>query len=181
MSRSIPSVLPTSLRRWIRTRLPTCSADLPEDRTAQILLQMEPAAQQGVVELLEFKEETAAGRMNTEYLALPVNATVQSNRQRCASLKAAWRLSAPSTWSTPTEPWSEPFPWRSWCWPPSAPMLSLHPGALDLLLTRAPEENEVAELFDKYNLLTLPVVDEHNKLTGVITSDDVISLLRAKL
>jgi Mg/Co/Ni transporter MgtE len=25
------------------------------------------------------------------------------------------------------------------------------------------------------------VIDEHNKLTGVITSDDVISLLRAKL
>jgi Mg/Co/Ni transporter MgtE len=25
------------------------------------------------------------------------------------------------------------------------------------------------------------VIDDHNKLTGVITSDDVISLLRAKL
>jgi Mg/Co/Ni transporter MgtE len=42
-------------------------------------------------------------------------------------------------------------------------------------------ENEVAELFDKYNLSTLPVVNEQNKLTGVITSDDVISMLRAKL
>jgi len=37
------------------------------------------------------------------------------------------------------------------------------------------------ELFDKYNLATLPVVDEGRKLTGVITADDVISLLRAKL
>jgi magnesium transporter len=43
------------------------------------------------------------------------------------------------------------------------------------------EENEVAELFDKYNLVTLPVVDAHNKLKGVITSDDVISMLRAKM
>jgi Mg/Co/Ni transporter MgtE len=42
-------------------------------------------------------------------------------------------------------------------------------------------ENEVAELFDKYNLQTLPVVNEQNKLTGVITSDDVISMLRSKL
>jgi magnesium transporter len=42
-------------------------------------------------------------------------------------------------------------------------------------------EKEFAALFDKYNLLTLPVVDSHQKLTGVITSDDVISLLRAKL
>ena len=29
--------------------------------------------------------------------------------------------------------------------------------------------------------LTLPVLDSEGKLTGVITSDDVISLLRAKL
>jgi Mg/Co/Ni transporter MgtE len=42
-------------------------------------------------------------------------------------------------------------------------------------------ELDVAELFDKYNLQTLPVVDKQNKLTGVITSDDVISMLRGKL
>jgi Mg/Co/Ni transporter MgtE len=52
------------------------------------------------------------------------------------------------------------------------PLISTHAGA---------DEKEVAELFDKYNLMTLPVVDDHKKLTGVITSDDVISLLRAKL
>src|SRR5437879_9812000 len=53
-------------------------ADLPEDQTEQILIQMEPEAQQDVVELLEHKEETAAGRMTTEFLALPINATVQN-------------------------------------------------------------------------------------------------------
>src|SRR5947207_3833324 len=39
---------------------------------------MEPEAQQDVVELLEHKEETAAGRMTTEFLALPQTATVQN-------------------------------------------------------------------------------------------------------
>jgi len=33
-------------------------------------------------------------------------------------------------------------------------------------------------MFDKYNLLTLPVLDEHNKLAGVIMVDDVVALLR---
>jgi magnesium transporter len=41
-------------------------------------------------------------------------------------------------------------------------------------------DDEVAELFDKYNLITLPVIDEHSKLVGVITSDDVITMLRSK-
>ena len=52
------------------------------------------------------------------------------------------------------------------------PLISCHENA---------KETEFAELFDKYNLLTLPVIDEHNHLTGVITPDDVIALLRAKL
>jgi magnesium transporter len=42
-------------------------------------------------------------------------------------------------------------------------------------------DNEVAELFDKYNLITLPVVGKDNKLVGVVTSDDVITMLRSKL
>ena len=42
-------------------------------------------------------------------------------------------------------------------------------------------EKEVAEMFDKYNLLSLPVVDDHQHLTGVITADDIISLLRSRL
>ena len=52
------------------------------------------------------------------------------------------------------------------------PLISCHEGA---------KETEFAELFDKYNLLTLPVIDEHSHLTGVITPDDVIAMLRAKL
>ena len=51
-------------------------------------------------------------------------------------------------------------------------MPTIHPGA---------DEKEVAELFDKYNLLTLPVIDDEGVLTGVITADDVINMLRAKL
>jgi Mg/Co/Ni transporter MgtE len=39
-------------------------------------------------------------------------------------------------------------------------------------------DREVAELFDKYNLITLAVADEHGRLSGIITADDVISMLR---
>jgi magnesium transporter len=62
----------------------------------------------------------------------------------------------------------------------TTPMLSLTQEPL-VLAHEGVAENEVAELFDKYNLQTLPVVNKQSKLTGVITSDDVISMLRAKL
>ena len=40
------------------------------------------------------------------------------------------------------------------------------------------KDTAITELFDKYNLLTLPVVDDERRLVGVITADDVIGLLR---
>jgi Mg/Co/Ni transporter MgtE len=42
-------------------------------------------------------------------------------------------------------------------------------------------DKDVVELFDIYNLLTLPVVDEEQRLAGIITADDIISLLRARI
>jgi magnesium transporter len=41
-------------------------------------------------------------------------------------------------------------------------------------------QDEVAELFDKYNLHALPVVDKANRLVGVVQADHVIAFLRAK-
>ncbi len=156
-------------------------ADLPQDRTEEILVQMEPEERQEVTELLEFKENTAAGRMTTEYLALPLNATVHDAIETLRNFEGGvetvstiylldekGRLAGAvplaklvlAEQNTPLLSLKQ------------EPLISCHAGA---------GEKEVAELFDKYNLLTLPVVDDDGKLTGVITSDDVISLLRAKL
>lgn len=155
--------------------------DLPEERSEQILVRMEPEAQQDVVELLEHREETAAGRMTTEFLALPVTATVQnaidSLREFEGGVEAVSTIYLVDSHGTLVG--AVPLA-RLVLAPTSTPMLSLTQEPL-VLAHEGVEENEVAELFDKYNLQTLPVVDEHNKLTGVITSDDVISMLRAKL
>jgi len=155
--------------------------ELPEERTEQILIQMEPEAQQDVVELLEHKEETAAGRMTTEFLALPVSATTQnaidSMREFEGGVEAVSTIYLVDSQGTLVG--AVPLA-RIVLVPTTTPMLSLVQEPL-VFSRQGVSENEVAELFDKYNLLTLPVVDERNKLTGIITSDDVISMLRAKL
>jgi Mg/Co/Ni transporter MgtE len=156
-------------------------ADLPEERTEQILVQMEPEAQQDVVELLEHREETAAGRMTTEFLALPVSATVKnaidSMREFEGGVEAVSTIYLVDSHGTLVA--AVPLA-RLVLAEANTPMLSLAQEPL-VLAHQGVGENEVAALFDKYNLQTLPVVDEKNKLTGVITSDDVISMLRAKL
>jgi magnesium transporter len=155
--------------------------ELAEERTEQILINMEPEAQQGVVELLEHREETAAGRMTTDFLGLPVSATVQnaidSLREFEGGVEVVSTIYLVDSHGTLVG--AVPLA-RIVLAPPSTPMLSLTQEPL-VLAHEGVEENEVAELFDKYNLVTLPVVDAHNKLKGVITSDDVISMLRAKI
>jgi magnesium transporter len=43
------------------------------------------------------------------------------------------------------------------------------------------KQSDVAELFDKYNLHALPVVDAQNRMVGVVQAEQVISFLREKI
>ena len=156
-------------------------ADLPQDRTEQILVEMKPEASQEVVELLEHKEETAAGRMTTEFLALPVTATVENAigvmrdfEGGIESVSTIYLVDSHGTLAG-----AVPLV-KLVLAKPDTPLLSLTQEPL-VFTRKATSDNEVAELFDKYNLITLPVIDEHNRLVGVITSDDVITMLRGKL
>jgi magnesium transporter len=156
-------------------------ADLPEERTEQILQEMDPEPREEMAELLEFNEDTAAGRMNTEYLALNAEATVHDAIEALRSFQGG--VETVSTiylvdehgMLTGAVPLAKIVLAKS---EDKLASLTMDP----LIFTHAgAREREVAALFDKYNLLTLPVLDDDGVLTGVITSDDVISLLRAKL
>ena len=156
-------------------------ADLSQDRTEQILVEMKPEASQEVVELLEHREETAAGRMTTEFLALPVGATVENAigvmREFEGGVESVITIYLVDSHGTLVG--AVPLV-KIVLAKPDTPLLSLTQEPL-VSAHKETSDNEVAELFDKYNLVTLPVIDEHNKLVGVVTSDDVITMLRGKL
>src|SRR5687767_10707271 len=61
--------------------------------------------------------------------------------------------------------------------PPATPLKRIM--TTDLISVRADmDQEEVARLVASYNLLAIPVVDEENKLVGVITVDDVIDVIK---
>jgi magnesium transporter len=155
--------------------------DLSQDHTEQILVEMEPGASQEVVELLEHREETAAGRMTTEFLALLVTATVENAigvmREFEGGVESVITIYLVDSHGTLVG--AVPLV-KIVLAKPETPLLSLTQEPL-IFTHKETSDNEVAELFDKYNLVTLPVVDEQSKLVGVVTSDDVISMLRNKL
>lgn len=156
-------------------------ADLPEERTSQILREMDPEGREEMAELLEFGGTTAAGRMNTEFIALDSTATVSNAIDALRQFEGGIETVSTIFLVDDKGKLSGAIPLAKIVLAKAddklstlslEPLISTHAGA---------REKHVAELFDKYNLLTLPVVDTDGVLTGIITSDDVISLLRAKL
>ena len=155
--------------------------ELAEERSEEILEEMEPAERQDVEELLEFEEDTAAGRMTTDYMAISPSARVHDAVEMLKNFEGG--LESMSTiylvgeneklvGAVPLAKLVVSHPYTHLSELKAEPLISCSPEA---------DEREVAEIFDKYNLLTLPVVDENGALTGVITADDVIAILRSHL
>jgi magnesium transporter len=150
---------------------------LPEELSTAVLELMRPK-ESGVVEnLLEYDERTAGRIMNPTVFAVSEDMTVgeaitelQSNRdvemvfylyvvderRHLVGVTSLRRLLLVS---------------------PETPLKRIM--AADLISARVDmDQEEVSRLVAAYNLLAIPVVDEENKLVGIITVDDVIDVIK---
>ncbi|HKW75487.1 MAG TPA: CBS domain-containing protein [Terriglobales bacterium] len=156
-------------------------ADLPAETSGEILEEMEPEERQEVSELLAFRENTAAGRMTTEFVALSPDATVGNAVDKLRNFEGQAESIATIFLIDSEGKLAGSVPLVSLVLAPAGTRLgSLSPDHVIYCEEDTPDE-EVAEMFDKYNLSTLPVVGHEGKLAGVITADDIISILRNRI
>lgn len=151
-------------------------AELAEEQSEKILQDMEADEREDVTDLLEYREDSAGGHMTTDFVSLPDDATVaealaalgryEGNLENLTTvflINAGGRLSGMVPVSRLVL---------------AAPEHRLRPLAAEpISAERGQTEKEVAALFNKYNLLALPITDEEKQLVGVITVDDVIGWL----
>ena len=155
-------------------------AELEDETSQEILDEMTDESKDEVSELIEYKHNTAGAMMNTEYVALLESATIheamdslKANEELLESLNTLFLVDAHDR-LVGAVPLAKLF-FR----PESVPLKEL--ASETLIKVKVDEkENCITELFDKYNLLTLPVVDDDDRIEGVITADDVITALRHK-
>ncbi len=155
-------------------------AELPEARTEAILQEMDPEERREVRELLEFREDSAAGRMTTEYVAVPRSANVADGIRALRAFEGDPE--------TITEIYLIDEKEVLCGVVPLARLILARPETRLEVLTdqrfiscRADQhEDEVAEIFDKYNLRALPVVDGRDRLVGAVEADHVIAFLRER-
>jgi flagellar motility protein MotE (MotC chaperone)/sporulation protein YlmC with PRC-barrel domain len=156
-------------------------AELSEEQSDAILEEMEPEERQEVQELLEFDEDSAAGCMTTDFVSLPMDATVAQ------AVEAVRGFDGDPESVTEIYLLNEQEVLRGTI--SLARLIVAHPGTRLAVLTEPRvlscpsglHQNQLAELFDKYNLHALPVIDAQGRMVGAVQADHVISFLRDKL
>jgi magnesium transporter len=154
-------------------------SELTDERSEAILEEMDPEERQEVEDLLEFSGNSAAGRMTTEYVALPVTAIVDQAINALRDFEGDIETITDIYLLDEEERIAGLIPLVQLLLAKAEAQLSTLPQSHIVTCNVDANGRKVAELFDKYNLRSLPVVDHDGRLVGVVHAEQVIALLRA--
>ena len=151
--------------------------NLPEPLSAAVLELIEKRPGDEVGDLLEYEEQTAGRIMNPKVFALSEDMTAGESittLQGSRDVEMVFYLYVVDARRHLVGVVSLR---RLLLVPPPTPLKRIMTTDLTSVRTGTDQE-EVARLVASYNLLAIPVVDEENKLVGVITVDDVIDVIK---
>ncbi|MGI8771675.1 MAG: magnesium transporter MgtE N-terminal domain-containing protein [Acidobacteriaceae bacterium] len=155
-------------------------AELSEERSDAILDHMEPEERQEVEELLEFREDSAAGRMTTDFVAVPVEVSVAHAIDALRDFEGDRETVTAVYLIDEHRVLKGAIPLARLLLAEPATQLSALAETHVISCRVDTDEDDVSELFDKYNLHALPVLDAADKLVGVVEADHVIAFLRQR-
>ncbi len=154
--------------------------DLPEEKQREVLAQLPDDEAEEIRDLLAYDEESAGGVMTTEVVTVRESASVSEAideiRRQLTEIEDFYTVFVVDeesrllgTVSFQDLIMSQPAtPIRQLTEPPVAAV----PETMD--------QEEVARVISRYNLVSLPVVDPANRLIGRITFDDVMDIVEAE-
>ena len=151
--------------------------DLPEERARQIIEAVADDVSQELEKLLPYPDDSAGGIMGLEFVAVNADATVQDaiqsireKREEVENLYYLWVVDD----------------FHRLVGVVSLKDLVLSPADMAVSAIMNPEmicahvlmdQEEVVHLVKKYDLVNIPVVDEHRRLVGRITHDDILDVI----
>ncbi len=155
-------------------------AGLPREKAGAIINQMSDLnAAQNIQKLMSFKDDTAGGIMSTDFLVLHAKMTAA---EALTYLRDKYAHLEEEIYDTYVVDEQEHL--VGWVTLKELLTATAEAHVFDLMdnnvinVTTATDQEEAAEKLSRYDLLTLPVVDEEGVLRGIITADDIIDVLR---
>jgi magnesium transporter len=164
--------------------------ELDDDDAADILGELDPTRQEQILsavedrtevdQLLRYDEETAGGRMTTHMVTVPDTATagqaLEEIRRQAEEVEDFYQVFVvdANRRLVGTLPFKDLVISK-----PDRPVREFMTEA-DIFVTPELDQEEVARLMARYNLPSVPVVNDQGQLLGRVTFDDVIDVVEAE-
>ena len=152
--------------------------DLPDERAKEIIDAVEDEVSEELEKLLPYPEDTAGGIMALEFVAIKAGATIRdavdSIREKKDEVQNLYHL-----WVTDDlERLAGVISLKDLILesPDRKIREIMNPEVISVSVDR--DQEEVAHLFTKYDLSSIPVLDENHRLVGRITHDDIIDVIQ---
>ena len=151
---------------------------MPEDMADDILKKMKEDESEEVEDLLSYGDDTAGGIMVPDFIALTEDTTakaaIESLQEEHQDVEMPFYLYVVDEYGKLTGVSSL----RQLVVVPPETSLKAFMTTDVFSVTTDMDQEEVAKLVARYDILAVPVVDESNRLVGIVTVDDVIDIFR---
>jgi CBS domain-containing protein/sporulation protein YlmC with PRC-barrel domain len=148
--------------------------DLPKDRKEDLLALMEKEDADDVRKLLAYPEESAGGIMTTEYASIPPDLTaaeaIQVLRTMADEVETMFYVYVVDQ----EQHLIGTFSLNNLIFAAPSQMVSEFMTEHLITVNLTDNQETVAQIVSKYDLLAIPVVDEQNHLHGIVTADDAL-------
>jgi magnesium transporter len=154
--------------------------DLSEEKIQEVISQMEDdEAAEDIVDLLNYDEDTAGGLMQKEFIRAkldwPVNRCLVELRRQAEDVEKVYTIYVVDDLNKLVGVLSLK---RLLFASPKTKIVDLYQGKNIISVKTNDSSEEVAKIMEKYDLVSIPVVDLQNKLVGRITLDDVVDIIK---
>ncbi|MDZ4693710.1 MAG: magnesium transporter [Deltaproteobacteria bacterium] len=166
------------------------AADMSSDDRADMFQNLEPELRSDVLgrmpgaesrdirDLIQYPENTAGGIMTTDFVALSAEWTVEKAieeiRRTAEETETVYEVFAVDPYGTLVGSVSL----RDLLFARGAQLVSAIMNSDAVSVPAEKDQEEVAQIFQRYDLLALPVVDSKRKLLGIVTVDDVVDVIK---
>ena len=154
--------------------------ELSEDKIQEVISQMDDdEAAEDIVDLLNYDEDTAGGLMQKEFLQAhldwPVNRTIVELRKQAEDVEKVYNIFVVDDSNRLLGVLSLK---RLLFSNIKTKIADLYQSKNIISVKTSDSAEEVASVMEKYDLVSVPVVDYQNKLVGRITLDDIVDFIK---
>ncbi len=171
----------SSQREILRKLIDDDRADVLQDVSPEArqhyLAMLKPEQQETTRSLMRYNEDTAGGRMTTHAARISLGTTAKSALEILRKYKDSTQSLARIYVVDDQGRLKGKTRLRELAFTPWDTLVDDIMDEADLSILASTDQEEAAQMFSKYDMTLLPVVDEYDHLLGVITHDDVLEII----